>query len=73
MGQQVSIDDMRTVDWARVRAIYAEGLADGLAAFLTTPPVWKTWNANHFDFGRLVARCDGRVVGWCGLSRVADT
>lgn len=73
MTEIVTIDCLQTLDWARVRAIYAQGLASGMAAFATTPPVWKSWDAGHFAFGRLVARSDGGVVGWAALARVADT
>ena len=73
MQHAFSIDDMQTLDWARVRAIYAEGLATGMAAFMSTPPIWRAWDASHFPFGRLVARRDGQVLGWSALARVADT
>ncbi len=68
-----SIDDMQRGDWARVRAVYAEGLATGLAAFMTTPPIWPAWDAGHLAVGRLVARRDGAIIGWSALARVADT
>ena len=68
-----SIDDMQRGDWARVRGVYAEGLATGLAAFMTTPPVWTVWDAGHLPVARLVARREDRVLGWAALARVADT
>ncbi len=73
MTQLVTLDDMQTLDWARVRSIYAEGLATGLAAFMTTPPIWNSWDASHFPFGRLVARRERKIAGWAALARVADT
>ena len=33
-----TIAEMRRRDWSQVRAIYGEGLATGLAAFMTAPP-----------------------------------
>ena len=45
---------MRRSDWAKVRAIHGEGLATGLAAFRTHPPVWKDWDAGHLAVGRWV-------------------
>ena len=73
MTQGIDIDAMTAADWASVRAIYAEGLATGLAAFTTSPPLWAAWNASHLDSGRLVARREQAVVGFAALSRVADT
>ena len=52
----ITIDPMQRCDWARVREIYAEGLATGLAAFLKTPPRWEEWDAGHLNDARLVAR-----------------
>ncbi len=67
------IDQMQRHDWAKVRAIYREGLATGLAAFMLNPPVWKDWDAGHLGFGRLVARQGNAVLGWAALGSVADT
>ncbi|MEK9831893.1 MAG: hypothetical protein VW453_04790 [Rhodospirillaceae bacterium] len=68
------IEDMTREDWSAVRAIYAEGLATGLAAFTTSPPKWGAWNAGHLETGRLVARRDDdSVAGFAALSPVPDT
>jgi hypothetical protein len=37
-----AIDAMHRRDWTQVRAIYAQGLATGLAAFMSLPPNWKS-------------------------------
>lgn len=67
------IEEMQRRDWPQVRAIYGEGLATGLAAFMLTPPRWAAWNARYLDFGRTVARgADGRVLGWSALAPVPD-
>jgi hypothetical protein len=68
---QFVIDDMRRDDWETVRAIYREGLATGLAAFMVNPPSWKAWDTGHLTIGRLVARPDdsgdgGGDGGGCG-------
>lgn len=69
-----SIDEMRREDWKKVRDLYAEGLATGLAAFMTDPPRWDDWDEGHLDIGRLVSRAaDGTVVGWAALAPVPDT
>lgn len=65
---------MTREDWSAVRAIYAEGLATGLAAFTTSPPKWGAWNAGHLETGRLVVRRDDdSVAGFAALSPVPDT
>ena len=68
-----AIDLMQPKDWAQVRAIYAEGLATGLATFMVRPPQWKTWDAGHLHIGRLVARDSDAVIGWAALTPVAET
>ena len=69
-----TIDRMKRTDWGQVRKIYGEGLATGLAAFMSEPPTWGTWNSGHLTTGRLVARdADGRIVGWSALAPVPDT
>lgn len=72
--QSALIEQMQRDDWKAVRAIYGEGLATGLAAFMTSPPKWGAWNAGHLGLGRLVARRpDGTVAGFAALSPVPDT
>jgi L-amino acid N-acyltransferase YncA len=61
-------------DWKEVKAILADGLATGLAAFRLTPPIWRDWDSGHLALGRLAARdSDGRMVGWAALSPAPDT
>jgi L-amino acid N-acyltransferase YncA len=55
-------------DWEQVRAIYLEGIATGQATFQTSAPEWEEWDAGHLPHCRLVARTDGRVLGWAALS-----
>ena len=73
MTAPYTIEALQQSDWARVRAIYKEGLATGTAAFMTKPPTWTLWNAGHLPIGRLIARERGRIIGWSALARVADT
>jgi L-amino acid N-acyltransferase YncA len=54
-------------DWPAVSAIYAEGIATGLATFETEVPSWKAWDAAHGSL-RLVAQRGDEVVGWTALS-----
>jgi L-amino acid N-acyltransferase YncA len=59
---------MQPEDWAAVREIYGEGIATGNATFETELPDWEKWDGRHHKDCRLVARKDGRVLGWAALS-----
>ena len=67
----VQIQAMHPADWERVRAIYEQGIASGQATFELEAPSWEKWDASHHPFARLVARSEGRVVGWAALSPVS--
>ena len=54
-------------DYPAVAAVFAEGIATGLATFETTVPSWQEWDAAHLAEHRLVAELDGEVVGWCAV------
>jgi L-amino acid N-acyltransferase YncA len=68
----VEILPLRPDDWPAVHAIYEAGIATGNATFETTVPEWAAWDAAHLAEHRLVARLDGRVVGWTALAPVSD-
>jgi phosphinothricin acetyltransferase len=68
----LSLASLRPDDWPAVRAIYAEGIAGGEATFETEIPTWERWDRAHLEAARLVARQEGRVVGWAALSPVSD-
>lgn len=59
-------------DWDRVKAIYAEGIATGLATFETELPDWESWDGSHLSEPRVVAEAGEEVVGWAALSPVSD-
>ena len=65
------IERLRPGDWTAVQAIYAEGVAGGMATFDTRIPDWPEWDAGHLRDPRLVARCDGAVAGWAALAPVS--
>lgn len=67
----IHIEAMAPADWEPVRLIYLEGIASGQATFEVEAPSWEQWDGAHHRFGRLVARFDGRVVGWVALSPVS--
>jgi L-amino acid N-acyltransferase YncA len=66
------IEPLGAGDWPAVRAIYEAGIATGNATFDTTAPDWPAWDAGHLSDHRLVARQDGRVLGWTALAPVSD-
>ncbi len=57
-------------DWPSVAAIYAEGLATGVASFETGVPPWHQWDDAHLPAPRLVAEADG-ITGWVAVSPVS--
>jgi L-amino acid N-acyltransferase YncA len=54
-------------DYPAVAAIFAEGIATGLATFETDVPSWEEWDAAHLSEHRFVAELDGAVVGWVAV------
>ena len=59
-------------DWPRVRAIYLEGIATGIATFESSAPQWEVWDAGHLPDCRLVACLEGDMAGWAALSPVSS-
>ncbi|MFL5768771.1 MAG: GNAT family N-acetyltransferase [Chloroflexota bacterium] len=62
------VEPMSAADAEAVLQIYAEGIATGNATLDATVPPWAAWDASHRADCRLVARIDGRIVGWVALS-----
>ena len=58
---------MTRADYEDVAAIFAEGIATGLATFETEVPAREEWDARHLPEHRLVAELEGDVVGWCAV------
>jgi len=67
----ITITPMLLEDWPSVRQIYADGIATGNATFETAVPDWETWDRNHLQECRLVARSGDAVVAWAALSPVS--
>ena len=64
----VRVPPVRSVsDYPAVAAVFAEGIATGLATFETAVPSWEEWDAGHLADHRFVADLDGQVVGWCAV------
>jgi L-amino acid N-acyltransferase YncA len=71
MTGETILREMTEADWPRVAAIWAEGIATGIATFETEPPSWQSFDAGRLPLGRFVAEHRGRVVGWAALSPVS--
>jgi phosphinothricin acetyltransferase len=65
------IDKMKVEDWDKVASIYREGIATSYATFETNAPDWEKWDKSHLRDCRLVARAEGKVIGWAALSPVS--
>ncbi len=65
------IDKMKDEDWPAVQSAYREGIADGNATFETQGPEWEKWDKSHLRDCRLVARAEGKVVGFAVLTPVS--
>ncbi len=68
------IQPLTAAHWSAVRAIYAEGIATGIATFSTELPSWEAWDADHLREGRVVAGAAAdpwAVQGWAALSPVS--
>ena len=66
----MTIEALLPADWPAVRAIYEQGL--DLGTFEELVPTWDEWDRGHLVWPRLVAREDGRVVGWAALAPYSD-
>ena len=69
---QIKIEAMKDSDWHRVREIYAEGIASGIATFEKDLPNKESWDGSHLDEGRLVAKKGNLIVGWAALIPVSS-
>ena len=58
---------MTPADYEAVAAIFADGIATGIATFETEVPSWKDWDAAHLPEHRFVAELDGEVAGWVAV------
>lgn len=72
MENSILIDKMHEKDWEQVREIYQEGISTGNATFQKELPTWETWDSGHILECRIVARLDGKILGWAALSPVSS-
>jgi phosphinothricin acetyltransferase len=69
--EPITIKNMITDDWQRVKQIYEEGLATKNATFETIVPEWDEWDKEHLDSCRFVAHNGHDILGWAALSPVS--
>ncbi|MQA35428.1 GNAT family N-acetyltransferase, partial [Modestobacter roseus] len=56
-------------DWPAVEAIWAAGIATGLATFETSPPSWAEFDASRLPGHRHVAVDSDELLGWTACTR----
>jgi L-amino acid N-acyltransferase YncA len=66
----VTIEALLPGDWPAVVAIFEEGIDVG--TFEELVPTWEEWDRGHLVWPRLVAREDGRVLGWAALAPYSE-
>lgn len=62
---------MTPYDWQDVSAIYAEGIATGVATFEKDIPTHAIWDKAHLKSCRIVAVQGRKIIGWAALSPVS--
>lgn len=63
----VKVRALQPSDYPAIAAIFAEGIATGVATFETEVPSWEDWDAAHLRAHRLVAEFADEVVGWVAV------
>jgi L-amino acid N-acyltransferase YncA len=63
----VLVRSLHPDDYPAVAAVFAEGIATGIATFETSVPSWEEWDAAHLAEHRFVAELDGEVAGWVAV------
>lgn len=66
------VDKMVSEDWPQVASIFEEGICTGVSTFETSVPSWEAWDEDHCKPCRLVARSDGKVIGWAAISQFSN-
>ena len=67
----MKIQPLQKEHYPQVAAIYAEGLATGIASFETQIPDWQQWDEKFLDICRFVYMKEDQMAAWCALSAVS--
>lgn len=66
-----SIRTLEEKDWPAVKRIYEQGMETKNATFETEAPPYGQWISQSPSSCRLVLEEDGKIHGWCKISRVS--
>ncbi|OHB61744.1 MAG: phosphinothricin acetyltransferase [Planctomycetes bacterium RBG_19FT_COMBO_48_8] len=66
------VEKMKDQDAPAVKEIYQDGIDTGNATFESEAPEWKQWDKSHLRDCRIVAKSEGKIVGWVALSSVSE-
>lgn len=66
-----TLHKMQSGDWEAVKQIYEEGIASSNATFQQQAPGWEDWNKGHLPHSRIIAKENGKIVGWAALTPVS--
>lgn len=67
-----TIEKMKKSDWDEVSQIYLEGINTGIATFQNSVPTFEAWDNGHIEACRLVAKSNGKVLGFITLSATSS-
>ena len=70
--ENIRVDKMDENSWNDVARIYHSGIATKNATFENNVPDWTSWDRVHRKDCRLIAKINGKIVGWAALSDVSD-
>ncbi len=72
MINELRITQASRDDWPAIKRIFEEGIKTGNATFNShAPDSWEEWVSDKILHCCLVAKSDGRVVGWVALGEVS--
>ncbi len=70
--ENILVYKMDENSWNDVARIYRSGIATKNATFENKVPDWTSWDSAHRKDCRLIAKINGKIVGWAALSDVSD-
>ena len=70
--ENIPVYKMDENSWNDVARIYRSGIATKNATFENKVPDWTSWDSAHRKDCRLIAKINGKIVGWAALSDVSD-
>jgi L-amino acid N-acyltransferase YncA len=68
----MEIKNIEAIDYPQVAAIYASGIATGMATFQTEATDWEQWDKSHLKECRIAAFDGDQMMGWAALTPVSN-